>query len=50
MRVVGMVGMKGSAAYADIDSGIAVAVMCKRVTAGDFNRRADRSIARNELS
>jgi CubicO group peptidase (beta-lactamase class C family) len=32
----GMVGMNGSAAYADIDSGIAVAVMRNRFTAGDL--------------
>jgi CubicO group peptidase (beta-lactamase class C family) len=32
----GMVGMNGSAAYADIDSGIAVAVMRNRFTAGDI--------------
>jgi hypothetical protein len=28
----GMVGMNGSAAYADVDSGVAVAVMCNRFT------------------
>src|SRR5262249_19581113 len=33
----GMVGMNGSAAYADIDSGVAVAVMRNRFTAGDFS-------------
>jgi len=32
----GMVGMNGSAAYADIDSGVAVAVMRNRFTAGDL--------------
>ena len=32
----GMVGMNGSTAYADIDSGVAVAVMRNRFTAGDF--------------
>jgi len=32
----GMVGMNGSAAYADIDTGVAVAVMRNRFTAGDF--------------
>ena len=32
----GMVGMNGSAAYADIDSGTAVAVMRNRFAAGDF--------------
>ena len=31
----GMVGMNGSAAYADIDSGVAVAVMRNRFTPGD---------------
>jgi CubicO group peptidase (beta-lactamase class C family) len=33
----GMVGMNGSAAWADIDSGVAVAVMRNRFTAGDFS-------------
>jgi CubicO group peptidase (beta-lactamase class C family) len=32
----GMVGMNGSAAYADIDSGVAVAVMRNRFTPGDL--------------
>jgi CubicO group peptidase (beta-lactamase class C family) len=32
----GMVGMNGSAAYADIDSGVAVAVMRNRFAPGDF--------------
>ncbi|HWC11182.1 MAG TPA: serine hydrolase domain-containing protein [Acidimicrobiales bacterium] len=32
----GMIGMNGSAAYADIDSGVAVAVMRNRFTAGDL--------------
>jgi CubicO group peptidase (beta-lactamase class C family) len=32
----GMVGMNGSAAYADIDSGVAVAVMRNRFTIGDL--------------
>jgi len=32
----GMVGMNGSAAYADIDSGVAVAVMRNRFTTGDL--------------
>ena len=32
----GMVGMNGSAAYADIDSGVAVAVMRNRFTVGDL--------------
>jgi CubicO group peptidase (beta-lactamase class C family) len=32
----GMVGMNGSAAYADIDTGVAVAVMRNRFSAGDF--------------
>jgi CubicO group peptidase (beta-lactamase class C family) len=31
----GMVGMNGSAAYADIDSGVAAAVMRNRFTTGD---------------
>jgi hypothetical protein len=31
-----MVGMNGSAAYADIDSGVTVALMRNRFTAGDF--------------
>lgn len=41
----GMVGMNGSAAYADIDSGVAVAVMRNRFT-GDFTtiERIDRLI------
>jgi CubicO group peptidase (beta-lactamase class C family) len=32
----GMVGMNGSAAYADIDTGVAVAVLRNRFSAGDF--------------
>jgi CubicO group peptidase (beta-lactamase class C family) len=32
----GMVGANGSAAYADVDSGVAVAVMRNRFTPGDF--------------
>jgi CubicO group peptidase (beta-lactamase class C family) len=42
----GMVGMNGSAAYADIDSGVAVAVMRNRFTAGDFTTigRIDRLV------
>lgn len=32
----GMIGMNGSAAYADIDSGVAVAVMRNRFAAGDL--------------
>jgi len=44
----GMVGMNGSAAYADIDSGVAVAVMRNRFTTGDLTTvaRIDRVIAR----
>jgi len=43
--VFGMIGMNGSAAYADIDSGVAVAVMRNRFT-GDFTtiERIDRLI------
>jgi CubicO group peptidase (beta-lactamase class C family) len=43
----GMVGMNGSAAYADIDSGVAVAVMRNRFTTGDFRAavRIDELIA-----
>ena len=43
----GMVGMNGSAAYADIDSGVAVAVMRNRFTAGDLTTvaRIDRIVA-----
>jgi CubicO group peptidase (beta-lactamase class C family) len=43
----GMVGMNGSAAYADIDSGIAVAVMRNRFTPGDISTiaRIDQLIA-----
>jgi len=43
----GMVGMNGSAAYADIDSGIAVAVMRNRFAAGDLATvaRVDRIVA-----
>ena len=43
----GMVGMNGSAAYADIDSGVAVAVMRNRFAAGDFATvgRIDRIVA-----
>jgi hypothetical protein len=46
-----MVGMNGSAAYADIDSGVAVAVMRNRFTAGDITTIAqiDQLIA-DELS
>ncbi len=48
--MVGMVGMNGSAAYADIYSGVAVAVMPNRFTA-DFTtiERIDRLIE-DELS
>ena len=47
----GMIGMNGSAAYADIESGVAVAVMRNRFTAGDFTTvaRIDQLIA-DELS
>lgn len=47
----GMVGANGSAAYADIDSGVAVAVMRNRFAPGDFTvaARIDHLIAR-ELS
>ena len=43
----GMVGMNGSAAYADIDSVVAVAVMRNRFTAGDLTTvaRIDRVVA-----
>lgn len=46
----GMIGMNGSAAYADIDSGVAVAVMRNRFS-GDFTTlaRIDRLVA-DELS
>jgi len=42
----GMVGMNGSAAYADIDSGVAVAVVRNRFTVGDLSlaARIDRVI------
>lgn len=33
----GMAGANGSAAYADIDSGVAVAVMRNRFAIGDFS-------------
>lgn len=36
----GMVGMNGSAAYADIDSGVAVAVLRNRFTVGDLTTAA----------
>jgi hypothetical protein len=36
----GMVGANGSAAYADIDSGVAVAVMRNRFTVGDLSTAA----------
>jgi len=36
----GMIGMNGSAAYADIDSGVAVAVMRNRFAPGDFSTAA----------
>lgn len=44
----GMVGMNGSAAFADIDSGVAVAVMRNRFAAGDLTAVAavDRIVAR----
>ena len=44
----GMMGGNGSAAYADIDSGIAVAVMRNRFTAGDLTTaaRIDQIVAR----
>jgi CubicO group peptidase (beta-lactamase class C family) len=43
----GMVGMNGSAAYADIDSGVAVAVMRNRFAPGDLTTaaRIDRLVA-----
>ena len=43
----GMVGMNGAAAYADIDSGVAVAVMRNRFAAGDLATaaRVDRIVA-----
>jgi CubicO group peptidase (beta-lactamase class C family) len=43
----GMVGMNGSAAYADIDSGVAVAVMRNRFAAGDLTtvERIDNIVA-----
>jgi hypothetical protein len=46
-----MIGMNGSAAYADVDSGIAVAVMRNRFTGGDSSTiaRIDQLIA-EELS
>jgi hypothetical protein len=42
-----MVGMSGSAAYADIDSGVAVAVMRNRFAPGDLTAaaRIDRLVA-----
>ena len=42
-----VLGMNGSAAYADIDSGVAVAVMRNRFTAGDLTTvaRIDRVVA-----
>jgi CubicO group peptidase (beta-lactamase class C family) len=47
----GMIGMNGSAAYADIDSGVAVAVMRNRFSPGDFTTlaRIDELVA-DELS
>ena len=36
----GMVGANGSAAYADVDSGVAVAVMRNRFTVGDLSTAA----------
>lgn len=49
--VFGMVGMNGSAAYADMDSGLAVAVMRNHFTAGGFSsvQRIDR-LVEDELS
>jgi CubicO group peptidase (beta-lactamase class C family) len=43
----GMVGSNGSAAYADVDSGVAVAVMHNRFTPGDLSAvtRIDRIVA-----
>jgi hypothetical protein len=42
-----MVGMNGSAVYADIDSGVAVAVMRNRFATGDLTAltRIDRIVA-----
>lgn len=44
----GMVGMNGSAAYADIDTGVAVAVMRNRFAPGDVTTLAaiDRIVAK----
>ena len=44
----GMVGMNGSAAYADVDSGVAVAVMRNRFAPGDLTTaaRIDRLVAK----
>jgi len=44
---IGMNGMNHSAAYADIDSGVAVAVMRNRFAAGDLttDARIDRLVA-----
>ncbi len=41
--------MNGSAAYADIDTGVAVAVMRNRFTTGDLTAvaRVDRIVAEN---
>lgn len=46
---MGLVGTNGSAAFADIDSGVAVAVMRNRFTAGDLTTVAsiDRVVAKN---
>ena len=46
---IGMVGANGSAAYADIDSGVAVALMRNRFTAGDLTalQQVDRVVADN---
>ena len=45
--VFGMVGSNGSAAYADVDAGLAVAVMRNRFTPGDLTAvsRIDRIVA-----
>jgi CubicO group peptidase (beta-lactamase class C family) len=45
--IFGMVGMNGSAAYADIDAGLAVAVMRNRFAGDDLTalRRVDQAIA-----
>ena len=48
--IFGMVGMNGSAAWAEIDSGLAVAVMRSRFTVGDLTavQAVDRALTEQD--